>query len=253
MRCPEGIGGERFFQKNGHGYLPGQIILGKLAGRFIGHLDDRPQITIAGARAGKTSTVLEPNLYLYPGSCIVLDPKGELTARTALLRRALGHEVHVLDPFGQSGVRSSSFNALAELDPRRQTIIDDVASVTQALIVDDGDSRAKHWNDSARTLLQGVMLLTLLLPKQEQNLITVRQLLSLTHPQLLSAVKRAPRPAGAPLDNDFFSENRIVVDGDGGKYLWRDIGLDRQPLLGNAVNGTRQHFFDRGGADGFSR
>src|SRR5450756_2886198 len=35
-----------------HTYVPGQIILGKFAGRFLGHIDDRPQVTIAGARAG---------------------------------------------------------------------------------------------------------------------------------------------------------------------------------------------------------
>ena len=74
-------------------YRPGQIILGKFAGRYLGYLDDRPQVTIAGARAGKTSTVLEPNLYLYPGSIIALDPKGDLSARTARLRQALGHDV----------------------------------------------------------------------------------------------------------------------------------------------------------------
>ena len=83
-------------------YAPGQIVLGKFAGRLIGHLDDRPQITIAGARAGKTSTILEPNLCLYPGSMLVLDPKREL-AQTARLRRALGHDVYVLDPFAPRG------------------------------------------------------------------------------------------------------------------------------------------------------
>src|SRR5579862_6564313 len=46
-----------------HGYVPGQIILGKFGGRFLGHLDDRPMVTVAGARAGKTSTILEPDLY----------------------------------------------------------------------------------------------------------------------------------------------------------------------------------------------
>jgi hypothetical protein len=70
--------------------VPGHIVLGKVGSRFIGHLDDRPLVTIAGARAGKTSTVLEPNLYLYPGSMLALDPKGELS-HTARLRRALGH------------------------------------------------------------------------------------------------------------------------------------------------------------------
>jgi type IV secretion system protein VirD4 len=81
-----------------YAFVPGQIILGKMAGRYLGYLDDRSLVTIAGARAGKTSTVLEPNLYLYPGSMLVLDPKGELS-RTAHLRRALGHQVFVLDPF----------------------------------------------------------------------------------------------------------------------------------------------------------
>lgn len=140
-----------------YAYMPRQIVLGKFAGRFLGHLDDRPMITIAGARAGKTSTILEPNLYLYPGSMLVLDPKGEL-ARSARLRRALGHRVYVLDPFGQSGEASACFNALAELDPGSWTIVDDVASITHALIVDEGDARSKHWNDSARALLLGIIL-----------------------------------------------------------------------------------------------
>jgi type IV secretion system protein VirD4 len=151
-----------------YGFKPGQIILGKFAGQFIGHLDDRPLVTIAGARAGKTSTVLEPNLYLYPGSMLVLDPKGELS-RTAGLRRALGHDVHVLDPFGQSGETSACFNALAELDPTVPTIADDVSSITHALIVDDGDGRAKHWNDSARALLKGLIMLTLMFPPSERT------------------------------------------------------------------------------------
>jgi type IV secretory pathway TraG/TraD family ATPase VirD4 len=85
-----------------HRNEPGKIILGKLAGTYLGHLDDRAQVLIAGARAGKTKTVLEPNLFLYNGSMLVMDPKGEL-AQTARFRRATGHDVYVLDPFGQSG------------------------------------------------------------------------------------------------------------------------------------------------------
>jgi type IV secretion system protein VirD4 len=178
-----------------HRFVPGQIIIGKLANSFIGYLDDRPKNTIAGARAGKTSTVLEPNLYLYPGSMLVLDPKGELARKAASLRRALGHDVYVLDPFGQSGQPSASFNPLAELDATSSTIVDDVSSLTQALIVDDGDSRAQHWNSSARTLLMGIILLTLLLPAPERNLVTVRQLLSLTHPWFF-------KPSSAPFVTD---------------------------------------------------
>jgi type IV secretion system protein VirD4 len=190
-----------------HIFVPGQIILGKFAGSFLGHLDDRPLVTVAGARAGKTSTILEPNLYLYPGSAVVLDPKCEL-ARTAPLRRALGQDVHVLDPFDQSGEASASFNALDELDPESWTIVDDAASITQALVVDDGDARSRHWNDSARTLLLGIILLTLTLPKGERSLVTMRELLSLTYRTLVDAVKEA---RAAKKDEHYFDENRVAV------------------------------------------
>src|SRR5262249_55244130 len=136
--------------------------------------------------AGKTSTILEPNLYLYPGSMLVLDPKGELS-RTAGLRRGLNCDVHILDPFGQSGEQSACFNVLAELDPDSWTIADDVASMTHALIVDDGDARSRHWNDSARALLKGIILLTLPLAASERNFTPVRKLLLLSSPPLVRA------------------------------------------------------------------
>jgi type IV secretion system protein VirD4 len=187
-------------------------MLGKFAGQYLGYMDDRPQITIAGARAGKTSTVLEPNLYLYPGSMLALDPKAEL-ASTAPLRRALGHEVYVLDPFGQSGEESACFNALAELDPASETIIDDVASVTQALIVDDGDGRSKHWNDSARALLSGLILLTLTFSEHKRNLVTVRELLCLNYLPLIRAVRsKAQARKEEKFDEEYFNENRLAVD-----------------------------------------
>lgn len=203
-------------------YVPGQLLLGKLGHTLIGHLDDRPMVTIAGARAGKSSTVLEPNLYMYPGSMVVLDPKGELAAKAAAIRAAGGHRVYVLDPFGQSGCPTSRFNVLHELDPDSDLIVDDVASITQAIIVDEGDSKNKHWNDSARTLLQGIILLTLTFPKEERNLITVRQLLNLTHPKLADAVRHARHniPQQGRLDLgeetapgiDFFKENKAALE-----------------------------------------
>lgn len=192
-----------------HQFVPGQIILGKFAGRFLGHIDDRPMVTIAGARAGKTSTVLEPNLYLYPGAMLVLDPKGELS-RAAPFRRALGHHVHVLDPFGQSGEPSACFNALAELDPDSWALVDDVAAITQALVVDDGDARSRHWNDSARALLMGLILLTLTFDESERDLVTVRQLLTLTYPPLLRAAQ--VRAAKETADGEVPDENRLAVN-----------------------------------------
>ena len=201
------------YQLAQYGFVPGQIILGKLGGQNLGYIDDRPQITIAGARAGKTSTVLEPNIYLYPGSMLILDPKGEL-ARTAHLRRALGHDVYVLDPFGQSGQPSASYNVLGELDPDpdNMTIVDDVAAITEATVVEDGDPKARHFEESARTLLKGIILLTLTLPESERTLVTARELLSLTYPPLLRAAKVLHPPRSGKRDEEYYTANGHALE-----------------------------------------
>jgi type IV secretion system protein VirD4 len=193
----------------GHTFVPGQIIIGKFAGRLLGHLDDRPQVTVAASRSGKTSTVLEPNLYCYPGSMLVMDPKRELI-HTAAFRRAMGHNVHILDPFGDGA--SSNFNPLAELKTQSRTIIDDVRALADALIVDDGDARSRHWNDGAKTLLVGIILLTLMEPADERNLVTVRQILTLTYPPLAKAITFVIKDAQAKTDEKFYDENRIGVE-----------------------------------------
>ncbi|HVR55679.1 MAG TPA: type IV secretory system conjugative DNA transfer family protein [Pseudolabrys sp.] len=176
-----------------HRIRPGQLVIGKLGDTFLGHLDDRPMLTIAGARSGKSSTVLKPNLYLYSGSMLVLDPKGELAAETAALRRAMGHQVHVVDAFGQSGERSACFNCLEVLDPDDPRIIDQVMSIVSALVPDQGGGgNAKHFNDSARALLVGIILFVLAMPdKQERHLVTVRKLLTLSYEPLARAAENA--------------------------------------------------------------
>lgn len=152
----------------GYRYEMGQLLIGKIGTTWLGHVDDRPMITVAGTCAGKTSTILEPNLYLYGGSMLVLDPKGE-PARSASLRRMLGHQVFVVDPFGQSQEPTSSINPLDELDPDELTIVDDAMSVGNALVPDlEGGGNAKHFNDGARMLIVALILLVMSLPKRKR-------------------------------------------------------------------------------------
>jgi hypothetical protein len=66
-----------------YAFVPGQIILGKLARRFLGRLDDRPLVTIAGAWAGQYVSVLYRNLYFCAGSMVVLGPTGNCHGRRA--------------------------------------------------------------------------------------------------------------------------------------------------------------------------
>lgn len=165
---------------------PGRITLGKTAdGRRIAYGDDRHMVTFAGSRAGKTATVLIPNLRTYPGSMVVVDPKGELAEQTAPWRAAMGQAVHILDPFGEVARRgrlrkylneenqrraarrlpplnltdeSASFNALDAIkELPKEFLLGEAAALGDALILSTG--KDPHWGDSARRLLQAAVLL----------------------------------------------------------------------------------------------
>lgn len=167
---PEAVEGSTFWR-----YQPGGVFLGWSGETPIGVSDDRHLVTVAGARAGKTSTVLLPNLNLYPGSILAIDPKGELARETAAIRAdgdRIGHAVHVLDPWSVSGVSDdllSHFDPLADLragvdeageadrEKLRREWIDDASLITEGLIQDQGENNA-HWTESARNVLRGLVL-----------------------------------------------------------------------------------------------
>jgi type IV secretion system protein VirD4 len=82
-------------------------------------------------------------------------------------------------------------------------------------VPDDGDARSKHWNDSARMLLVGLILLTLTLPESERHLVTVRELLCLTYKPLALAAKAAAMRALAEASTEekskYFDVNAFAV------------------------------------------
>lgn len=149
-------------------YRDGGLYFGFAGGVPVGVSDDRHVMTVAGSRAGKTSTLLIPNLLLYRGSTVVLDPKGELADKTAQWRtQELGHEVFILDPFREAGQvpfeLQSQFNPLAELlgddrdNPFPRSLIDDAALMAEALIQDQGENSA-HWTSSSRNFVRASIL-----------------------------------------------------------------------------------------------
>jgi type IV secretion system protein VirD4 len=166
----------------------GGLLLGKRGEKIIGWKDDRHVMTIGGSRGGKGVSLIEPNLMFYEGSALVVDTKGELARHTAARRGegveggqgGLGQDVYVLDPFGVSGVKTSTFNPLAELGVDSPDLIDDATMFADALIVhsDYGD---KHWTESAQALLRALILVAVAEEDPERrNLTTVRRLLMLT-------------------------------------------------------------------------
>lgn len=163
-------------------WQPGRVLLGRAQGRLMGIDDDRHVVTVAGSRAGKSSTVLIPNLRRYPGSVIVLDPKGELARTTAEDRMRMGQRVYVLDPFGETGIASAAHNPFDELGHGNPShVAADAAQVADALII--ANNKDPHWTDSARNLIRG-LILHLLSTTSAATLRQVRALLNGTPAEL---------------------------------------------------------------------
>lgn len=178
----------RFIGSHAHwGYAPGKVFLGALGDRMIGVSDDRHLMTIAGSRAGKGVSTIIPNLLEYPGSVLVIDPKGENARVTKnrrdkgspAVREGLGQDVFVLDPFGVSGHAGSSFNPLSMIDAEADTAVDDAALVAEALVIQE-EGPGRHFSSAARNLLRGLILQVCSdEPPERRNLIRVRELLTL--------------------------------------------------------------------------
>lgn len=174
-------------------YETGKIFLGASGGHMIGIADNRHLLTIAGSRAGKGTSAIVPNLLLYPGSVLVLDPKGEnatLTAERRGLGRGiaaggLGQDVFVIDPFRVAEVDDayrSGFNPLAGLDPAADDFIDECDAIADALVVDTkGGDGGDHWTNSARSVLRGYIAWVAAAPEVKQrDLNEVRRLIFLS-------------------------------------------------------------------------
>jgi len=125
---------------------------------MIGLKDEAHMMTIAGSRAGKGATAIIPNLLLWEGSAVVIDPKGTNAAVTAAHRRDMGQDVHIVDPFGiVKNEQSASFNPLEGLDPASPMIREKIGIIADALVVPDPEAKETHWDDGARTILSGLI------------------------------------------------------------------------------------------------
>ncbi len=151
-------------------------------GQPIGLGDDRHAVLCAGSRAGKGRSCLIPTLLSYEGSVLALDPKGELANVTARRRSELGQRVCIVDPFGVTARRHkkhrAGFNPMALLSPDSPSLIVDAGLIADALVV-ASDKADPHWDESARNLIEGIILhvATYQAYEGKRALVTVRDLL----------------------------------------------------------------------------
>jgi len=169
------------------GYEPGDFWLGRtMKGRPFGWYDDANLLTCAGTRAGKGVSTVVPNLLLYPGSAVVVDPKGELAELTAAYRKdKLGQKVIVLDPAGVADIPDDlrgTFNPLAELDPEdERNVVSMAQAIASGIVVPRPDSKEAFWDDTAINFIQNVILYMLKRfdDPHERTLMKLRQLVSM--------------------------------------------------------------------------
>jgi type IV secretory pathway TraG/TraD family ATPase VirD4 len=138
---------------------------------YVGFRDDRHVLLVSGTRGGKGTSVLIPNLCMWPGSAVVIDPKGENAIVTARRRaggsawsNGMGQKVRILDPFTvvktpQDGFDQlkASFNPLDELDVTKEESVDTAFRIADALVISE-KSNDPFWDDSAKDLLSALLL-----------------------------------------------------------------------------------------------
>ncbi|WP_409562673.1 type IV secretory system conjugative DNA transfer family protein [Hyphomicrobium sp. MC8b] len=224
----------------------GKILLGVLDGKVhdsgkehyvtggsaVGIGDDRHAVVCAGSRAGKGRSCIVPTLLEWGGSVLALDPKGELADITARRRGEMGQRVCIVDPFGITAKRleklRAGFNPLTLLKTDSATLIEDAGLIADAFV--PGEGRDPHWDDSARTLIEGLLLHIATWPGYEKrrNLATLRDLLmrGVVHEY---GGKRLEGMEGLHME---LSANGDILAGS-------------RPDLAEAVDGAANDFFDR--------
>jgi len=124
-------------------------------GRVLRHSGQTSTIMFAPTRSGKGVSSVIPTCLDYPHSLITIDPKGENFNITSGYRRKFSHILR-LSPVSNDTL---CFNILDELT--RESAYRDASMIADILTSPaDGrvDGSSKHWVDTARDLLTGVIL-----------------------------------------------------------------------------------------------
>ena len=171
------------------GLREGDIFLGRACGTVlpVGLETEKHFVTLGSSGAGKSAASLIPNLCFHEGSLLCIDPKGELAPITAARRgqggngvKGMGQDVHVLDPFGITGLPASRYNvfdemaAVAAKNPDRP--VSYAGKIADALIRKTPDAKDPFWEGSAHDLVRGIVLY-IFSGEGERNLARLRRLL----------------------------------------------------------------------------
>lgn len=219
-----------------HTYAPGKFWLGRspTGGEPLGFGDDRHVCLVSGSRSGKGATTIINNLCQWPGSVVVVDPKGENATVTAARRgdgseycEGMGQRVYVLDPFRAAKVDDryrARLNPLDVLDPSRGDVISEAGRIADAIVVANPQSNDPSWDEGARSMIRALILHVLTFEPYEdrRHLGTIRELLLNGDVEAFEAIRDEAEQATPQM------------------LLW--AGLARNPALGGVIAGAGHRF-----------
>lgn len=145
-----------------------------------GHL-----LTIAPTRSGKGLTTIIPNLLRYRGSCVVLDPKGELFEATSKWRSTLGPVYRIAPLDRRSGKPVHRFDPLSRV--KREA---DARSIAQQMFPRDPKSPSFFTDDAVGFMTAVIMYVRFAAPSDRRTLATVCELAMLKGASLLKVTRK---------------------------------------------------------------
>lgn len=168
-----------------------RIFLGRSKRRFdsyprnVGILNDAHMVTFGMSGAGKSVFVLYNNCSIWPGSMMVLDPKGELARNTIHARKKYNTRCRILDPYGVRELQGHhddlkcGFNPLAEIDLNDAGATAIVNGLAEACIIPSGGKNDAYWTENGQLILSGAIAHGIsVLPAEQRNLPAIADMLT---------------------------------------------------------------------------
>lgn len=243
-------------QLDRQGFSKGDLFIGRtMSGKPFGLYDDMNFLTCAGTRAGKGVASVIPNLLMFPGTTVVVDPKGELAEATAAYRRdQLGQKVIVLDPAGTANIDPSlrgTFNPLDQLDPLDEyEVVAAAQTIASGIVIPNPNAKEPFWDQTATNYIQALILYLINhYPPEMRTLQKLRQLLSMGDWDLFQdylELQREEDPefeAPASKAHELLFKEMVAMDHYGGviRESAMKLHLFGEQTQGNVLGGAITH------------
>lgn len=158
-------------------WKPGQYFLGRTRFKYdsrsrrVGIRSTAHVLLLGLTGAGKSIYVLFHNIAKFRGSCLILDPAGELANITAWYRMLRGCACIYLDSFSLTKYSSHCYNPLWDIDPYDPNAASLISAIVAGCVVQGSGGESIYFAENTKLPLKGLIAHFLTTrPRDQQNL-----------------------------------------------------------------------------------